>query len=363
MNTNQGFSCALGCLMVALLAGVLAAFMLMVIGGWTFLQGAFAGIFVFVIAGALLSWVLCRPLPALGEATIEKPHVGTATGASAAAAASAGGSDVPADTAAEVSDGASAAGDAAASVAAASGAGGSDATAETAAEASDAASAKSGAAAAASAGGSDATADTATEASDGASAKSDAAASQAAASDDASAKDASAGAESASSGTQSGGASIKPSTPLPGQEELAARKGSWTYDGTQNAAEKVAPAAEAVTADTTSTPDYDGDGKLEGSDEGTRPEALSGPRGGKADNLKEIKGIGPKLEKLCNSLGFYHFDQIANWTPDEVAWVNANLEGFKGRVTRDTWVEQAKILAAGGDTEFSKKVDKGGVYD
>ncbi len=53
------------------------------------------------------------------------------------------------------------------------------------------------------------------------------------------------------------------------------------------------------------------------------------------------------MEKLCNSLGFYHFDQIASWTPDEVAWVDANLEGFKGRVTRDTWVAQAKILAEG----------------
>ena len=93
------------------------------------------------------------------------------------------------------------------------------------------------------------------------------------------------------------------------------------------------------------------------------PAGLAAARGGKADNLKEIKGIGPKLEILCNSLGFYHFDQIANWTPAEIAWVDDNLEGFKGRVTRDTWVEQAKVLAAGGETEFSKRVEKGGVYD
>ncbi|MEM7470834.1 MAG: hypothetical protein AAF340_05725 [Pseudomonadota bacterium] len=108
--------------------------------------------------------------------------------------------------------------------------------------------------------------------------------------------------------------------------------------------------------------DYDGDGTVEGVNEGTRPEALDGPRGGKADDLKQIKGVGPKMEKLCNSLGFYHFDQIAGWSPDEVAWVDANLEGFKGRVTRDTWVAQAKILAEGGTTEFSKKVKKGDVY-
>ncbi|MDG1282113.1 MAG: NADH-quinone oxidoreductase subunit NuoE, partial [Pseudorhodobacter sp.] len=47
---------------------------------------------------------------------------------------------------------------------------------------------------------------------------------------------------------------------------------------------------------------------------GVKPAGLSEARGGKADNLKAIKGIGPKLEVLCNSLGFYHFDQIANWT-------------------------------------------------
>ncbi|WP_244905881.1 hypothetical protein [Rhodovulum imhoffii] len=95
---------------------------------------------------------------------------------------------------------------------------------------------------------------------------------------------------------------------------------------------------------------------------GTRPVALDGPRAGQADDLKRIKGVGPKLERLCNRLGFYHFDQIAAWTPDEIAWVDENLEGFKGRVSRDEWVAQARVLAEGGETEFSQKVDKGDVY-
>ena len=146
---------------------------------------------------------------------------------------------------------------------------------------------------------------------------------------------------------------IKPSAELPGQRELEARKGSWTYTADGAAAAAPAPA---------SGKDYDGDGVVEGADEGQKPATLSAARDGGADDLKKIKGIGPKLEKLCNSLGFYHFDQIASWTDQEVAWVDANLEGFKGRVTRDTWVAQAKLLAAGGDTEFSKKVDKGDVY-
>ncbi|MGV6840087.1 MAG: hypothetical protein ACWA40_07815 [Planktomarina sp.] len=109
--------------------------------------------------------------------------------------------------------------------------------------------------------------------------------------------------------------------------------------------------------------DFDGDGVVEGTDEGVKPSTLEGPRDGKADDLKMIKGVGPALEKLCNKLGFYHFDQVAAWTADEVAWVDANLEGFKGRVSRDEWVAQAKILAAGGETEFSKKVEGGGVYE
>lgn len=96
--------------------------------------------------------------------------------------------------------------------------------------------------------------------------------------------------------------------------------------------------------------------------EGARPATLTAAREGGADDLKRIKGIGPKLEAMCHRLGFFHFDQIAAWTEAELAWVDQNLEGFKGRASRDQWVAQAKQLAAGGETEFSKRVDKGGVY-
>ena len=43
--------------------------------------------------------------------------------------------------------------------------------------------------------------------------------------------------------------------------------------------------------------------------------------------------------------------------------MNATLKGFKGRVTRDNWVEQAKTLAAGGTTEFAERAEKSGLYD
>ena len=96
---------------------------------------------------------------------------------------------------------------------------------------------------------------------------------------------------------------------------------------------------------------------------GTKPAVLSAPKGGVADDLKMIKGVGPKLEKLLNSFGFYHFEQVAAWTADELAWVDQNLEGFKGRATRDEWVSQAKVLLTGVETKFSKRAKKDGVYE
>jgi NADH-quinone oxidoreductase subunit E len=102
--------------------------------------------------------------------------------------------------------------------------------------------------------------------------------------------------------------------------------------------------------------------EVEAAEDAIRPEALSAARDGSADDLKMITGVGPKLEIMLNELGFYHFDQIAGWSAAEVAWVNDNLAGFKGRVSRDNWVEQARKLASGQETEFSKRVSDGDVY-
>ena len=124
-----------------------------------------------------------------------------------------------------------------------------------------------------------------------------------------------------------------------------------------------APAAEPapVTAPVAQAPEVEAPA-VEAVEDAVRPEALSGARDGGADDLKMIKGVGPKLEIMLNELGFYHFDQIAGWSAAEVAWVNDNLTGFKGRVSRDNWVEQARKLASGQETEFSKRVSDGDVY-
>ncbi|RMD48576.1 MAG: 50S ribosomal protein L21 [Alphaproteobacteria bacterium] len=73
---------------------------------------------------------------------------------------------------------------------------------------------------------------------------------------------------------------------------------------------------------------------------------LDAPRGGQPDDLKKISGVGPKLEKLLHENGVFHYDQIAAWTPEEVAWMDEQLS-FKGRIEREGWIEQAKKLAEG----------------
>jgi predicted flap endonuclease-1-like 5' DNA nuclease len=93
-----------------------------------------------------------------------------------------------------------------------------------------------------------------------------------------------------------------------------------------------------------------------------KPELLTKPKGGAGDDLKLIKGVGPKLEQTLNEMGVWHYEQIAGWRKKEVEWVDNNLS-FKGRIERDDWIKQAKTLAKGGTTEFSKRAAKTGKYD
>jgi predicted flap endonuclease-1-like 5' DNA nuclease len=93
---------------------------------------------------------------------------------------------------------------------------------------------------------------------------------------------------------------------------------------------------------------------------GARPAGLAAPREGTADDLKRIKGIGKQNEARLNALGIWHFDQIAAWSPENIAWAGSFL-AFVGRIEREDWVGQAKILAAGGTTEFAARVEAGEV--
>ena len=78
------------------------------------------------------------------------------------------------------------------------------------------------------------------------------------------------------------------------------------------------------------------------------------------EDLKRIRGIGVLIEKRLNSMGITAYEQIANWTAEDIDRVSQSLD-FKGRIERENWVEQARILASGGATEFSRRVDRGEV--
>jgi len=73
-----------------------------------------------------------------------------------------------------------------------------------------------------------------------------------------------------------------------------------------------------------------------------QPEIISRPD--TPDDLKKIKGIGPVNEKALNALGIFHYSQIADWSEDNIKWVEGSLS-FRGRIDREEWVKQAKELS------------------
>jgi len=79
---------------------------------------------------------------------------------------------------------------------------------------------------------------------------------------------------------------------------------------------------------------------------GDQANLLAEPAFGQGDDLEQIHGIGPMLSELLNDIGVYYFWQIAEWTPEQVAWVDSQLMHFKGRIDRDNWVGQARNLMA-----------------
>ncbi|MEM1373083.1 MAG: 50S ribosomal protein L21 [Pseudomonadota bacterium] len=80
--------------------------------------------------------------------------------------------------------------------------------------------------------------------------------------------------------------------------------------------------------------------------DGVKPgNLLTEAREGGPDDLKRISGVGPKLEGLLHENGVFHFDQIMEWGPAEIAYMDDQLS-FKGRIERDNWIAQATELAA-----------------
>jgi predicted flap endonuclease-1-like 5' DNA nuclease len=67
---------------------------------------------------------------------------------------------------------------------------------------------------------------------------------------------------------------------------------------------------------------------------------------GEADELERINGVGPMLCELLHEIGVFYFWQVAEWSAQDVGWVDEKLMHFKGRIQRDKWVSQAQQLAA-----------------
>ena len=125
----------------------------------------------------------------------------------------------------------------------------------------------------------------------------------------------------------------------------------WRGEGKPETPPEWTPPIETPTPSEAEKKGRPAEGSIVPETAGTRPGKLDVPRAEGPDDLTRIRGIGPKVEKLLNSLGFFHYDQIATWSDADIAWVDENLAAFRGRATRDGWVEQAKALAAKGETD------------
>ncbi len=131
--------------------------------------------------------------------------------------------------------------------------------------------------------------------------------------------------------------------------------GTRTVRGPQEKAEVASPVAALMSAKAVAD-----DEKAAASGKMAKPKGIEKARGGKADNLQRISGIGPKNESILQSLGFFHFDQIAAWTATEVNWVDDHLK-FNGRIKREEWIRQARLLFEGKEAEFTKLYGTGGL--
>ncbi len=80
------------------------------------------------------------------------------------------------------------------------------------------------------------------------------------------------------------------------------------------------------------------------------------------DELQRISGVGPKIDGQLKAMKVTTFAQIAAWKKADIEKVNEKLK-FKGRIEREGWVPQAKLLAAGKESEFARKYGSGGMKD
>lgn len=80
---------------------------------------------------------------------------------------------------------------------------------------------------------------------------------------------------------------------------------------------------------------------------GEKPPVLSAPRHGLPDDFTLIEGLSAMQQSTLNALGVFHFEQVAAWTAEHIAWVDRYLY-LRGRIEEEEWVEQAAELMREG---------------
>jgi predicted flap endonuclease-1-like 5' DNA nuclease len=151
------------------------------------------------------------------------------------------------------------------------------------------------------------------------------------------------------------------------QAQILAKGGDTTYsrEVDRAAADEPGGAGDAEASKSARTTDLSGLRSVR-SEALRGVEAHDGPREiGSAgriavpSDLKRIRGVGVSIEKRLHAMGVTSYEHIANWTASDIDRISQSLD-FKGRIERENWVEQARILAAGGQTEFSRRFDRSG---
>jgi predicted flap endonuclease-1-like 5' DNA nuclease len=153
-------------------------------------------------------------------------------------------------------------------------------------------------------------------------------------------------------------ATVEPTKPKPAAAENAPAKPAPTKPASAPAksaavasevanAPVAAPAAKPAAAPAKSAPA-----------EAASPKPAPKKAKSEPDDLRLLKGVGPKLATLLTELGVTRFDQIAAWKPADIERIDAQLGAFKGRPVRDNWVEQAAFLAKGDTEGFEAKFGK-----
>ena len=73
------------------------------------------------------------------------------------------------------------------------------------------------------------------------------------------------------------------------------------------------------------------------------------------DDLRKLKGVGPKLVAALHALGVTRYAQIAGWSEADIDRIDAGLGAFAGRIRRDNWIEQAQLLENGDTAAYEAK--------